>query len=293
MREAGRWTGVVVATTLSGALWVGAEQASVEGRADVGDTELYYQLRGRGRTVVLLHGGLLDGRMWDGQFELLAQTYRVLRYDARGHGRSGPIEGEHCHYRDLHVLLATLGIEKATLVGLSLGARTAVDFTLEHPDMVEALVAVAPGISGWEFDDPVLLEHQKGLRAAAEAGDEAGVVEWFQRSWTDGPRRAPDDIDAAVREKVRSMARATVAKPGQRGPLVEAGAKGRLFEIDVPTLVMVGELDMADIHGISSLLAEKVQRARKIEVPGVAHMINMEAPEAFNRHLLAFLQTID
>jgi 3-oxoadipate enol-lactonase len=291
-REAGVVT-QIIATAVS--LVAGAALAGppTVGRVDVGGAELYYEMAGQGTTVVLLHGGLLDGRMWDGQFDLLATGHRVIRYDARGHGRSDPIEGEHCHYCDLHALLTALGIDEVVLVGLSLGGRTAIDFTLEHPDMVRALVPVAPGISGWTFADPVLMVNNERLREAARNGDESGYVEWFQRSWTDGPERTPAEVDPAVRNKVRLMASNTVAKPGTMGPVVEAGALDRLGEIHVPTLVIVGEVDMSDIHGIADAIVDRVAGARLVVVPEVAHMVNMEAAETFNELLLAFLRDLE
>lgn len=282
---------VALAASLVAGAAVAASPAA--GRVDVGDAELYYEMAGEGTTVVLLHGGLLDGRMWDGQFDRLAADHRVIRFDARGHGRSDPVEGEHCHYCDLHALLTALEIDKVVLVGLSLGGRTAIDFTLEYPDMVQALIPVAPGISGWTFADPVLMANNEHLREAARNGDEPGYVEWFQRSWTDGPGRASAEVDSAVREKVHLMASETVAKPGTWGPVVEAGALDRLGEIEVPTLVIVGELDMSDIRGIADAIVDNVAGARQVVVPKVAHMVNMEAPDAFNDLLVGFLRELE
>lgn len=178
----------------------------VTGKVKVDSGELYYEAKGKGRAVVLLHGGLLDRRMWDGQFELLAKQYRVIRYDARGHGLSSAVSGDFAHYEDLHKLLVALGESRASLIGLSLGARTAIDFALTYPHMVDALVAVAPGMSGWEFKDPMLLKNQESMGAAIKAKDDAMFVEWFIRSWTDGPKRTPEQVDPKVREKVRMMA---------------------------------------------------------------------------------------
>jgi 3-oxoadipate enol-lactonase len=268
----------------------GGKSEVASGRVRVDGGELYYEMKGEGRTVVLLHGGLLDRRMWDGQFELLAKQYRVIRYDARGHGLSSVPTGDFAHYEDLHKLVSALGISRATFVGLSLGARTAIDFALADPEMVEALVAVAPGMSGWEFKDPVLMKNQESIRKAIEANDDAMFVEWFIRSWTDGPKRAPEQVDAKVREKVRTMARETFSRrAGAQGKIIEVGATGRVGELRVPVLAIVGDLDMSDIHGIVDLLVAKVPGAKKLVIPGVAHMVNLEKPAEFNKALLDFL----
>jgi len=262
------------------------------GKVAVPGGELYYEMQGSGPSIVLLHGGLLDTRMWDEQFGVLAKRFRVVRYDARGHGRSSRVDGDFSNYRDLYALMTGLGIAKATLVGLSLGGRTAIDFALVHPDMAEALVLVSPGISGWDFTkDRVLTENDAALDKAAMAKDLDLCVEWFQRSWTDGPTRKPADVDKAVRERVRAMARANIDRNG-RGRLEEVNAVPRLAEIRVPTLAVLGDLDMASIHDIVDLIAAKIPGARKVVIGGAAHMVNMEKPAEFNRVLLDFLAAL-
>jgi pimeloyl-ACP methyl ester carboxylesterase len=110
------------------------------GRVMLDDGELGYERRGDGPPVVLLHGGGLSGVTWDGQVAWLERDHTVIRYDARGRGGSSPPEGPFSHHEDLRHVLDGLGVERATLVGLSLGARTAIDFALLHPDRVADLV---------------------------------------------------------------------------------------------------------------------------------------------------------
>ncbi len=254
--------------------------------------ELCYEAKGSGPAVVLLHAGLLDQRMWDEQFELLATQYRVIRFDARGHGCSSVPSGDFSNYEDLHELLLALEVPRATLVGLSLGARTAVDFALVYPEMVASLVAVSPGISGWEFDDPKLAENDRGAQAAWAAGDRALVVEWFQRSWTDGPKRTPAQVDAKVRERVRLMATETMAKGVPRGQLKERDAAKHLKDLHVPLLVVVGDLDMSDIQEIATQLVANVPGARETVIRGAGHMVNLEQPQKLNEALMGFVQVL-
>ena len=106
------------------------------------------EVAGAGHSVVLIHAGIADHHMWDNQFALFAQQYRVIRYDMRGLGQSAMPLGPYRHSRDLYGLLQYLGIEQAHVIGVSIGGMTAVDFTLEHAAMVTALIPVAAGISG-------------------------------------------------------------------------------------------------------------------------------------------------
>src|SRR5690349_14993808 len=102
--------------------------AARTGVADVNGTRLFYEIAGAGPALVLLHGFSLDARMWDAQFAAFAQRYRVLRYDARGFGRSGVPGAEHySHADDLHALLGHLGIAQAALIGFSLGGGIALN----------------------------------------------------------------------------------------------------------------------------------------------------------------------
>ena len=122
---------------------------------EVPGARLYYELAGEGEPIVFLHGGLLDGRMWDEQFQFFAQRYQVIRYDMRRSGKSedaasvGPV----IPYQDLYHLMSALSLRQATLVGLSGGARAALDMAIAYPTMVQRLVAVSPGLSGYEFVD--------------------------------------------------------------------------------------------------------------------------------------------
>ncbi len=264
---------------------------TISGRVPVNGGEIYYEARGSGRTVVLLHGGYLDRRMWDAQFDLLARNYRVIRFDARGAGRSSVPTAAFSNYEDLHALLVALGVKKATLVGLSLGGRTAIDFALAHPGMVEGIVAVAPGMSGWAFRDPVLVERVRPMQAAAEANDVPTYIEWFIRSWMDGPRRTPEQVDKTLRDRVKQMAMENWSwRSTSRVQVQEMNAAARIADLNVPILAIVGDQDMSDIHNIVDALVKNVAGAKKVVVSGAGHLVPLEKPAEFNRALLAFLK---
>ena len=91
------------------------------GRVAVPGSSLFYEAAGEGAPIILLHGGNLDRRMWDAEFDFLKQQYRVIRYDARGYGRSGRIDTTFAAHEDLLALMDSLALPRATLIGLSLG----------------------------------------------------------------------------------------------------------------------------------------------------------------------------
>jgi pimeloyl-ACP methyl ester carboxylesterase len=274
---------------------LGFQNVSTVGSADINGTKLYYEVAGEGHPLVLLHSGLTTCQMWDAQWETCAQHYRVIRTDARGVGWSRMLPGPFSPREDLYQLLRFLGVERVYLLGSSMGGHLAVDFALEHPEMVAALIPVGAGISGEQPSD-FLLERWKEIDAVAESGDIAQAVELELQLWVDGPGRAPGSADPAVREQVRRMntenfKRALEEEQGESQPL-EPPAIGRLGEIRVPTLVLVGEQDVPEKLVSADLLAQGIPGAQKIVMPGTAHLPSMEQPEQFNRLVLEFLGSL-
>jgi 3-oxoadipate enol-lactonase len=132
----------------------------------VNGTAYYYEEAGAaGHPVVLLHSGLANCRMWDREFATFAEHFRVIRYDLPGFGRSATPSGEFSTRADLAGLLRALGVQRAHVVGLSLGGSLGIDFAIEYPDTVSALVAVAPGLGGSE-PDPATVKMFEELQAA-------------------------------------------------------------------------------------------------------------------------------
>jgi pimeloyl-ACP methyl ester carboxylesterase len=265
------------------------------GFIDVARTKLYYEEMGMGHPLIMMHGGLLDRRMWDDQFEVFAEKYRVIRFDVRNHGDSKGVPDRFKHYEDLRKVLSQLNIQKAVIMGLSLGGRIAIDFAIAYPENTSAVILAAPGASGYEFKSEAFKKNNKKLEQAFGRGDIKMGIEYFQQAWTDGPHRDPGEVDQAVREKVKSMALNTLNDWEAQSIMteLEPPAIGRLDEIQAPTLAVVGDLDMPGILEIVDLVMAKVSRAKKVIIPGVAHMVNMEKPEEFNRVVLDFLENLD
>jgi pimeloyl-ACP methyl ester carboxylesterase len=129
------------------------------------------------------------------------------------------------------------------------------------------------------------------MAAARRRGDVDEAIEIFLRLWTDGPRRSPQQVASTVRERVRAMARQTLAHPPAGGTPepVAPPAIARLAEVRVPTLIVVGDQDWPNILAAADLLAGYITDARKVVMPQAAHMVSMERPEEFNRAVLDFL----
>src|SRR5438105_13317997 len=115
--------------------------------------------------------------MWDIQFQLFSENYRVIRHDVRGFGKSDVARTKFSDYKDLRRILDHLEAKTASLVGVSNGGRIASDFAVEYPSMVDDLVLVSPGMSGYKFsgqaDEKLSEEYQKQMKPQAEADRES------------------------------------------------------------------------------------------------------------------------
>jgi pimeloyl-ACP methyl ester carboxylesterase len=265
-------------------------QQSGTGFADINGAKIHYEISGEGYPLILLHAGIGDSRMWDDQFFIFAQQYRTIRYDARGYGKTEMVAGRYAHPDDLFGLMAFLGIERAYLLGCSMGGSAIIDFTLEHPEKVGALIAVASSLSGFELDSGSPAQ-RAAMQAAYQQGDLAECAEIMTPIWVDGPQRGPDQVSAAIRQKVREMMLITLQVPDDLGEeqAAEAPALNQLGAIRTPTLVIYGDRDQPDILSIAGLLSARIPGARRVVMPGTAHLPQMEQPEAFNRIVLDFL----
>lgn len=260
--------------------------------AAVHGARLYYETAGEGRPVVLVHAGLADSGMWDGQFAAFAARCRVIRYDMRGFGQSVPVKGAFSHAEDLAGLLKFLGIKQASLVGCSQGGSVILDFALDNPTAAAALVLVSASPVGLELDMPASPEFAD-LQAALLTNDWTAFLELSAKIWFDGAGRTPDQVDPEARKRMVGMylrrLQLTRADPGKEKPVAEPTAAERLGELNLPTLIVTGDRDLAFVHAAAAYMAEHIAGAQTAVVPDTAHMLNMEHPAEFNRLVLDFL----
>lgn len=266
------------------------------GYLPVENGELYYEVTGAGHPLVLIHAGVADHRMWDEQVVAFAPHYRVIRYDTRGFGRTRTQAGSFSNRQDVLDLLNHLDAERAYVLGLSRGGQIAIDFTVEHPERVAALIPVAAGLSGFTDYTPTQdeIELEERMEEAQKAQDWERLAEMEICLWGDGPNQPEGRASKAVRDKMRTMILDTYHNQTVEGHprLLDPPANDRLDTIHVPTLIMIGDLDERACIVMADRMAEGIKGARKVVFPGVAHMVNMERPEEFNRLVLDFLGSL-
>ena len=269
-------------------------RASAAGFLAVGGANLYYEVEGAGEPLVLIHGFLGNLRMWDLQAQALAGSYQVVRCDMRGFGRSTTEHVEFAYWADVAALLDHLGVDRAHIVGQSFGGRIALDLALARPACVATLTSVAGGIDGYRPDlDPE--EDNVPWSDMDRLWDEKKWVELAEletQVWVDGWGQPTTRVGRTLRDRVKGDVLATYQAENEEGvpQSLEPRAADRLGELTVPLLVMTGTLDEARSRATAAHLVASVPESRPVEVAGVAHMIQLEAPERVNEELGDFLQ---
>jgi pimeloyl-ACP methyl ester carboxylesterase len=263
------------------------------GSADVNGGRLHYEAAGAGPALVMLHGHLVDLGQWDDQFQEFASRFRVIRYDARGFGRSSEAVLPFTHHQDLLALLDHLDVDRATLMGCSGGGATIIDFAIAYPSRVDALILVGSGLRGYRIPGP-RPQAAADFNDAVERGEVDRAVELGLSLFTDGEARRPDQVDPDARERTGAMMARQFRRPDRT--VVAAGleppAAARLGEIRVPTLVVVGEHDPRSIHEVAGLITSQVPGARKVVIADAGHHPNMEHPAEFNEAVDSFLSSL-
>ncbi len=281
----------VVFAVAAGTVSARSAEDSGHGFAPVKGTRLFYEVKGTGPAVVLIHGGQLDCRMWSDQFTALSQQFRVIRYDVRGYGGSFRPDVLYSDADDLAGLLDYLKVNKAHIVGLSLGGRIALDFALAHPARVSSLTLAGPGLSGYEPPDGTETDLRMWniIKAARDEGPEQATALWLK-----DPFMAPAMEQARLVPSLEKMAREN-AHCWLENPVLQRSpqplAASRLGEIKVPTLLILGDRDVPQIKATIETLKKGIAGSAKVVIKDAGHMVNMEKPDPFNQAVLSFLRS--
>jgi pimeloyl-ACP methyl ester carboxylesterase len=266
------------------------------GLAAINGARIYYEIAGQGQPLVMIHAGVADHRQWNNEFAHFADRFRVVRYDMRGYGQSEPVAGEYSHLLDLSALLDYLHLDPPfVLMGCSMGGTLAMDLALARPSQVGALIMVGSGPSGLELDVPRPTKFEEAEKAD-EAGDLDRLAEIETQIWFDGMGRTPAQVDQRMRQLAYEMDRLALGHEakelGKRLPNAQVPAAGRLSELSMPVLVIVGEHDIPFIQAAADYMEARIPSARQVVIQDAAHLSNMDQPEAFRRLVNAFLDDV-
>ena len=244
---------------------------------------LYYEERGKGQPILLLHGHSLDRRMWDTQWRPLSRHYHVVRMDFRGYGRSSEQREDlqMTHADDVLAVMDSLGLAKAHVVGLSMGAFVAGDLLAMHPERLLSCTMASGGIRSTPGPSTPMDSAESAKRDQEIAALKEKGVEQMKREWRPALTQMINDWSAwqPLHKEVRLFyAREAWQRLQERGT------------VSVPTLFLRGESDLKG-RTFSPREAKHLNNSRIVVLPDCGHMMNMERPKDFNRSILEFLSS--
>lgn len=263
--------------------------------AKVNGIQLYYEVTGKGRPLVFVHGFGCGIRSWDPQVAAFSRKHRIVTYDVRGHGLSdAPAEtaaySQPTSIEDLRQLLDLLRIRRTALAGLSMGGNIALNFALKHPGRVSALIVADTGAGSDDHADWVATTH--AFAAALESGgteafaDMAMASPLFAPFCNKGPAAQRFIRSCLMTHRARGVAHTAREVLAKRPRIYELAAQ--LETLAVPTLLIVGDGDDPCLK-IHDFMARTIPRARSIVLRGTGHLSNLESPAAFNAAVSRFL----
>jgi pimeloyl-ACP methyl ester carboxylesterase len=264
----------------------GAEKPT-SGYLDVGDSKIYYETRGSGPAIVLLHDGLLSAVTWDEVWAPLASGHEVIRYDRRGYGRSELPTKSYSSTEDLQKLLTHLKRQHAVIVGSSSGGALAIDFAIAHPQTVDGLFLIGPVLHGLPYTASFLERGARNNEPLQRDDIRAVAKNWSEDRFliagpNEGARRKIYEQLVANSDKVKFNDRfqQTVSPPASK----------RLSEIGAPTLILVGEADIADVHTHSGAINAGIRKSTMEVIQDAGHLIQLEKPGEVAKKIEDFVQ---
>lgn len=264
-----------------------------------GRAALHAEIRGEGLPVVFLHAAVADTRMWSDQMAAIGSEGKAIAYDRRGFGKTKAEPEDYSSVGDLMTLLDEVGDGKrAILVGCSQGGRVVLDAALEHPTRVSGLILVAPNVTGAPEPKPSP-EISQLLAEQAEAtkgGDIDRINAVKARLWLDGPLQTEGRVSGRARELLIEMNSIVLGAPPVGTDLdvtTISPAFDRLSEINVPSMMIWGDMDFPHIKERCRIVADRITNCTSIELTGSAHLPSLDKSNELTAALLEFMGRTD
>ena len=261
---------------------------------NVGDAVINYEVTGRGRTVVFIHGWTHNKSVWDDQVPVFSKRYRVLRYDSPGFGSSTGFADVSAEPLDLLILLEALRIDHAYIVGHSRGGNVALRFAAAYPDKVDGLVlyGAAPP-AGFPFPPDDFFRLRESLPGIAKEHGLDSVGKLLLSSELAWAPPGRTDVSERYRKLWASYSGKDLLDPHPESGKVPLPDIARLSTLRMPTLVILGDHEMRFIAAAADTFAHRIPNAKKVVIPNAGHTAHFAQPITFNGALLDFFNDVD
>ena len=289
---------------LPAALLLGALVSGVHGRAiaqgsdsafkpgsgsfvEVEGSKLYFEECGTGgEAVVLIHDGIAHSAVWDEVWPEFCKMFHTIRYDRRGYGHTPASTTWYSEAEDLAALLRQRKVSRAVLVGSSHGGELSIDFALRYPKVVEQLVLVGAVVSGLPYSDHFLNRGMANSQPFEKNDVGGGLANWAKDKYllAPGHEAAQKRLLALLTANPQDMTHNDYARPTMP-------ALGRLHEIRVPTLILVGDADIADVHAHAGAIEAGISGSKRVVISDAGHLMYLEKPAEFSRQVIGFIES--
>jgi 3-oxoadipate enol-lactonase len=253
---------------------------------DVESGKLYYEECGTGPdAVILIHDGIAHSAVWDDVWPTFCRRFHTIRYDRRGYGRSPASTTWYTETEDLATLLRNRKVSHAILVGSSHGGELSIDFTLQYPALVRQLVLVGAVVSGLPYTDHFLNRGMSNSQPFEKNDVPGGLANWAKDQYllASGHAAAKKRLLDLLTANPQDMTHSDYARPTQ-------AALHRLKEIRVPTLILVGDADIPDVHAHAGAIEAGIPGSKRVVITEAGHLMYLEKPDEFRRVVISFIE---
>jgi pimeloyl-[acyl-carrier protein] methyl ester esterase len=260
-------------------------QSAADRYVTVGGARLRYRDQGRGPAVLLVHGWTLDLEVWEPQMAALSRSFRIVRLDRRGFGRSGGQPDIDQDVADIEALRLHLGLKRLALIGMSQGIRSVLSFASRSPAVVSCVVLDGP--PELAASAPTVNLSLEPYRQLVRSGGMAA----FREQWLRHPLMQLRSADAAARRLLRSIIERYPGHDLMAPPVMPRGATAlsALESFPLPVLIVTGELDLPERVQSADSLARQLPHAERAVIARGGHLSNLDNPDCYNQLVTAFL----
>jgi 3-oxoadipate enol-lactonase len=266
--------GRMMALALSVALAGGAARAEM---AEVDGSQIYYEACGKGaQAIVLIHDGVVNSASFDEMWPQLCRDFRVVRYDRRGYGRSPAAKAPYSPQEDLAAVMRAAGLDRASLVGFSFGGGLAVSYAIQHPEHVDRLILSGAALNGFKVSKNFTSRITQVMLPMMIGNMDAVIANASKETWIMAPG------NEAARAKITALIKANPQdlRHQMKDPIRDWPSDlPRMGELKVPTLILVGDHDIADNQAQSGAAQVLIPGSRRIVVEGAGHLMQLEHPK--------------
>lgn len=272
------------------------DSEAATGTIPAGKLQIYYQQKGEGEAILLIHAGLQNSTMWEEQVKELSKNYKVVTIDLPFHGNTTGVDTAILAKDVVKTVLDSLHLQKVSVAGLSMGASVVQDFIIAYPERVNKVFLISAGINGYDKKfgiDSVSMVWYTKFAEALHSKDTARAALEFTKAWGEGINHRGDSLTKPASRYVFQTTLATLKQHKMEGwPNLQEQppALDGITGLKMPVLIIHGDQDLPFITTASLYMEKNIPGARRVLLKGAAHMLNMEQPTEVNQLMMEFLR---